>query len=90
MQDNREFLTIVAFGAAVILGLAGAPLWIAVATGVVYGAEKSGLPAVVSGRDARDQGNALEQAGQVASRIGAILLVYGVTLGLRFLGTTWT
>jgi hypothetical protein len=57
---------------------------------VVYGAEKSGLPAVVSGRHARDQGNALEQAGQVASRIGAILLVYGITLGLRFLGSTWT
>jgi hypothetical protein len=89
MQENRELLTLVAFGAAIILGLSGAPLWIAAATGVVYGAEKLGLPAIVSGRHAGDQGSALEQTGQAASRIGAILLAYGATLGLRFVGTTW-
>lgn len=90
MRETRELLTLVAFGAAIILGLAGAPLWIAVATGAVYGAEKLGsLPARMPGRFADGQGSTLEQAGDFASRVGAILLVYGIAMALRLLGTAW-
>ena len=87
LPKNQELLTLVAFGASIILGLAGAPLWMALATGAVYGAEKLGtlLPRMLSGQsNGGDQ--ALHQAGVFASRMGGILVGYGFAMALRILG----
>lgn len=80
MRENQELLPLVAFGAAIIHGLAGAPLWMAASTGALYGAERLG--ALAPGD------HAVESAGVFASRMGAVLLCYGIALALRLLGTS--
>ena len=88
MAHNSDILTVLAFGAALFLGLVGAPLCLAICLGGVYG-----MDAVLTTRQnatdrtAGDHGLARMQAGQLAVQTGRVLLAYAFALGLRFLGS---
>ena len=89
MRQNPEFLAVVAFGAALLFGLSGSPIWMPAAVGVIYGIDAGlaagcGTTAGIHGKHAA----ARQQAGLIASRTGAILVAYAVALGLRLLGST--
>lgn len=89
MRQNPEFFAVVAFGAALILGLSGSPMWMPAAVGVMYGIDA--LLAAGYGTTGGSQEKhavARQQAGLIASRTGAILVAYAVALGLRLLGST--
>jgi hypothetical protein len=89
MRQNPEFFAVVAFGAALLLGLSGSPIWMPVAIGVMYGVDA--FLAADSGTigSAGDQHDAVrQQVGMVAARAGAVLTAYGVALGLRLLGNS--
>ena len=89
MSHNPEILSVFAFAAALLLGLAGAPLWLAIFLGGVYG-----MDAVLTtsqnatDRRAGDHVWAKMRSGEFAVRIGRIVLAYAFALGLRFLGST--
>jgi hypothetical protein len=89
MRQNPEFLAVVAFGAALILGLSDAPAWMPVAIGVMYGIDEFLTADSGTTGSARDQHDAVrQQAGMIAARAGAVLLAYGLALALRHLGST--
>ena len=89
MRQNPEFFAVVAFGAALILGLAGAPIWMPVAIGVMYDIDEFLAADAGTTGSARDQHDAVrQQAGMIAARAGAVLLAYGLALALRHLGST--
>lgn len=87
MRQNPEFFAVAAFGAALILGLSGAPMWMPVAIGVMYGIDE--FFALRSTVCAREKQRAVrQQAGMIASRAGAVLMAYGLAFSLRLLGSS--
>jgi tetrahydromethanopterin S-methyltransferase subunit D len=87
MRQNPEFFLVIAFGAALILGLSGAPAWMPLAIGVMYGIDEllaagSGTTGGVRARHSAVR----QQVGMIAARAGAILTAYGFALTLRHLG----
>lgn len=88
-EYNPELLTVVAFGAATVLGLAGAAMWMPVAVGAMYGIERLTALASNSPMPVTDHRRSIQQVGEFALRLGAILVTYGATLALRIVGITW-
>jgi hypothetical protein len=89
MRQNPEFFAVVAFGAALMLGLTGAPMWMPAAVGVMYGidaflAARAGTTGSVRYR----HGAVRRRAGMIVARAGAVLIAYGVALSLRLLGNS--
>lgn len=87
MSRNPELLIVIAFGTAALLGVAGAPIWIATVIGALYGTDElaSSRESSASRKEA-SQATVQQQSNAVALRMGAILLAYGVGLTLRILG----
>jgi hypothetical protein len=84
MRRNPEFLPVIGVGAALLLGLIGAPIWMPIAVGAIYGFE-----ACVT-EDSSTIAKIAEQlnlAGQLATRMGAVLIAYGLALTLRMIGS---
>jgi hypothetical protein len=89
MRQNPELLAVVAFGAASVLGLAGAGMWMALAVGAIYGLERLTVLASNAPMPVPDHHHSIQHVGAFASRLGAILATYGATLALRSVGTAW-
>ena len=88
MRQNPEFFAVAAFGAVLILGLSGAPMWMPVAIGAMYGIDELFALRSSPADCGRGKHRAVrQQAGMIASRVGAILMAYGLALSLRLLGS---